>query len=359
VNQKWWSILFGVVMTACAGLFVVAPAAGWWLPDGVSAHAWDIDKLFYIILWITAFFFVLTEAILVAFMYLYREKAPGEVRAPSPISFYFKPLTNIFNTATKIEMAWTIVPSVILVYIAVAQVSTWADVKYRSRLDANVWGEGTPPPVQVELSARQFEWRFRYPSPDTWKKWHGNRKLADNWVRNPEFDDIHVTNELHCFNERHVVVQLSTKDVIHSFNIPFMRVKQDALPGKIIPVWFKPIKSNVTGKDKDGNVLIGVDVKGGHHGESEGPAKRSRHTTPAATDAKVVRWEYGGGIDPETGKPYDRALAWEIACAELCGWGHYRMIGRVYVHETEADFLAWLESEAAKQNYVGSAAEKK
>ena len=43
--------------------------------------------------------------------------------------------------------------------------------------------------------------------------------------------------------DRHVVINLSTKDVIHSFNMPHMRVKQDALPGKTIPVWFKPIKS--------------------------------------------------------------------------------------------------------------------
>ena len=57
-------------------------------------------------------------------------------------------------------------------------------------------------------------------------------------------DDIHVVNELHVIKDRHVVVQLSTKDVIHSFNSAHMRVKQDALPGKVIPVWFKPIDYN-------------------------------------------------------------------------------------------------------------------
>ena len=54
---KWWSVLFAVVMLACGGLFFVAPFVGWWLPEGVSTHAWDVDMLFYIILGITGLFF--------------------------------------------------------------------------------------------------------------------------------------------------------------------------------------------------------------------------------------------------------------------------------------------------------------
>ena len=54
-----------------------------------------------------------------------------------------------------------------------------------------------------------------------------------------------------------------------------------------------------------------------------------------------------------TGKPTDPEMVWEIACAELCGWGHYRMIGRAFIHDTEADFLAWLNWAAAHQNDFG------
>ena len=42
---KWWSLLFAVVMLACLGLFVAAPSLGWWLPEGVSTHAGEIDLL--------------------------------------------------------------------------------------------------------------------------------------------------------------------------------------------------------------------------------------------------------------------------------------------------------------------------
>jgi cytochrome c oxidase subunit II len=327
VSDKWWSVLFGVVMIGCGAIFVVAPAAGWWMPEGVSSHAWNIDFLFYIILAITGFFFILTEALLVYFMYRYAAVAPGEVRGTSVWLKVFQPLTNVFNTSYKIEMAWTVVPAIILVYIAFAQVNTWAEVKYKSRLQDALKSE-VGQPVQVDLSARQFEWRFRYPSPDTWRMWKKNPELAQVWVRTPNFDDVYVPNELHCIKDRHVVVQLSTKDVIHSFNIPQMRVKQDALPGKIIPVWFKPT-GMLVGDHRVGNV-----------------------TKVPGSDGKF-RWEDGGGLDSENGKPFEPAKVWQIACAELCGWGHYRMIGRTYVHDDEPDFLEWLESAAIRQNNFG------
>ena len=224
-------------------------------------------------------------------------------------------------------MAWSIVPAVILLFLAFAQVSTWMEVKYKSRLQEIQEAKGTMP-LQVAISARQFEWRMRYPSPATWKKWKDAGKVDDAWARKAEYDDIHLVNELHVIKGQHVVVQLSTKDVIHSFNSPHMRVKQDALPGKVIPVWFKPIASNVTLTRDD--------------------------------SGKVVRWEDGGGRDPDTGKPRDPSQMWEIACAELCGWGHYRMIGRIFVHESEEDFYAWLQHAAAEQNNFGahSAGEK-
>jgi cytochrome c oxidase subunit 2 len=78
-----------------------------------------------------------------------------------------------------------------------------------------------------------------------------------------------------------------------------LRLKQDALPGKTIPVWFKVLEANT-------------------HREGDHWVEK--------TDAK-------------TGKPD----VWELACAELCGWGHYKMVGRLYVHETKDDFMAWLQ----------------
>src|SRR5205814_174442 len=75
--QKFWSILFGATMLGALLLFIVAFfVPGWWLPKDVSTFGHDIDVLFNLISWITGFFFVLTEAILVYAMYRFTSR-PG------------------------------------------------------------------------------------------------------------------------------------------------------------------------------------------------------------------------------------------------------------------------------------------
>lgn len=304
-----WALLFGVTMLACAGLFVIAPFCGWWLPEGVSSHAYEVDFLFYIILAITGFFFILTEALLVMFMARFSYE-PGEKPPAFEMPGFIKPLANVLNNQHKVEMAWTVVPAAILLFIAFAQVKTWADIKYRSRQSAIIKNEI---PIQVDLSARQFEWRFRYPGSKRLLEWIANKDKNDkdvisdmeSFANSPQKSDVHVVNELHMWNEYPVLVHLSTRDVLHSFNLPQFRVKQDALPGKQIPVWFKPIKANLDANNK---------------------------------------------------QIADRV--WEIPCAELCGWGHGRMIGRVFVHETQEHFLRWLVQAEKNQFSTTSASAK-
>src|SRR5438874_44465 len=98
-------------MTLCGGLFVVAPFLGWWLPVSVSTHSDLVDNLFYVILAITGFFFVLTEAILCVFMSKYagdRAQSAEQPARPSSIANLFRPITNLLNDQHKVEMAWTI-----------------------------------------------------------------------------------------------------------------------------------------------------------------------------------------------------------------------------------------------------------
>jgi cytochrome c oxidase subunit 2 len=98
-------------------------------------------------------------------------------------------------------------------------------------------------------------------------------------------DDIITLNQLHFPVGRPVVATLSSKDVIHSFYLPEFRVKQDAVPGLKTRIWF------------EGN----------------------------------------------------RVGSWDIACAELCGLGHYRMKGQVTV-ATREDFEKWLAEQVSAQN---------
>jgi cytochrome c oxidase subunit 2 len=333
---KWWSVLFGVVMFACGALFVVAPFvvddnghAIWWLPLGVSTHSDRVDNLFYIILGITGFFFILTEAILVVFMFQYAGKpGGGHVFGAHPFqekvywtSFFkriFRPVSAILHNQHRVEIAWTLVPSVILLYIAFAQVHTWLDIKDKSKLESILRGQQFP--IQIEVSARQFEWRVRYPSSERLESWLNRTsepsvvKDFKSFANNPQQDDVRLVNEIHLWKDHTLLVQLKTIDVIHSFNIPHMRVKQDALPGKVIPVWFTPNRANTRYDDKTRIWQDGIDVEA----------------------------RPGGPPDPSN-------YRWEIACAELCGWGHHRMIGRVYVHENREAFITWLKQVEQKQ----------
>ena len=61
---KGWSVFFGVILLACFLSLVISPFVGWWLPKNVASFGGDIDFLFYIILYLTGFFFILTETIL-------------------------------------------------------------------------------------------------------------------------------------------------------------------------------------------------------------------------------------------------------------------------------------------------------
>ena len=101
-----------------------------------------------------------------------------------------------------------------MIVLALLSRSTWADIKEH----------GPPGQVFYRVTAKQFNWEITYPGPDG--------KLGTK-------DDITVENEFHVPVNQVVRLELSSKDVIHSFFVPNMRLKQDAVPGRIINVWFK------------------------------------------------------------------------------------------------------------------------
>jgi cytochrome c oxidase subunit 2 len=322
--NKWWSFLFGGTMLAALGMFLVAPFVGWWLPKIVSTYGQGVDNLFYLILGITGFFFVLTEFLLVYFMYLYaggpgaKEHVVGHHYAESKVfwtSYFksiFRPVSAILHNQHRVELAWTLVPAVVLLYIAFAQINTWAEIKDPASMREN-------PDLAVEVSARLFEWRVRYPATTPAKKL--NYKETQQWAAKSQVDDLHVVNELHVWKGARVMVYLKTRDVIHSFYLPNLRLKQDALPGKTIPVWFEVIDRTKNDPNEPGEYNTAYDEKTGKWLDNYDP-------------------KGGKFLDPAE----DHSQSWEIACAELCGWGHYKMRGKLYVHKDRPDYEKWLDS---------------
>jgi cytochrome c oxidase subunit 2 len=157
--------------------------------------------------------------------------------------------------------------------------------------------------IEVRVIAQQFAWNIHYPGVDG-KFGRTYPSLVDEEV-NPigldrssphGADDIVTLNQMHLPVDRQTIIYLSSKDVIHSFSLPEMRVKQDAIPGMSTPIFFTPIMT---------------------------------------TDEFLV--EIKGSA--REGKGY------EIACAQLCGNSHYRMRGFLTI-DTEDEYNTWLDEEA-------------
>jgi cytochrome c oxidase subunit 2 len=216
-----------------------------WLPPQASTFASEIDFMFWVILVITGIAFVIVEAGLLWFVIRYRHR-------PDRRAYY----THGSKTA---EIIWTAIPAATVIVLGVWSGRVWREIKRRDHLPENA--------VRVAIAAKQFEWNVTYAG-------------ADGALGTP--DDFTVRNQLHVPVDRPVVADLTAEDAIHSFFVPVFRLKQDAVPGMRIPVWFQATQ-------------VG---------------------------------EY------------------EIACAELCGLGHYRMRGMVHVH-TQEDFDRWMLARAA------------
>ena len=255
---RFWSILFLLVPILGVGIFVCAimtnsaPFYGHWFPEDISDHGYIVDNLFNTIMYLTGFIFVATGLALFWFLWKY-----DAAKNPDPVKFT--------HGSHTLEVVWSILPAATLLFIAIYQMNAWADAKLLRPVDE----DGQPMRPMAEVTGRQFEWRIRYAG-------------ADNLLGTE--DDLHTVNDLHVPVGEDVVLRITSMDVLHSFFLPNVRIKQDVVPGMKQFVWFRPLK-------------VGQ---------------------------------------------------YDIVCAELCGWGHYKMKGQLTV-ETRDRFNRWFEQAQAEQ----------
>jgi len=103
--------------------------------------------------------------------------------------------------------------------------------------------------VRLHAVAQQFLWNFHYPGPDgVFGRQNPDLVTGSNPLgldpNDPAAqDDIVIQNEMHLVLNKPTVIDISSKDVIHSFSLEHMRMCQDAIPGSRIPMWFRPIRT--------------------------------------------------------------------------------------------------------------------
>jgi cytochrome c oxidase subunit 2 len=178
--------------------------------EQASTYAADIDGLVLLVGLLVGFWFILVEVIFFGLIVSYR-KRPG-VKA------------QYISGEEKHEKRWIAVPHELVllcdVVIIIAAVRVWVDVKQ------------TLPPAQetVRVIAQQWAWSFVHPGPD------GQLDTAD---------DIKTVDELHVKVGTTYHFKLEARDVLHSFSVPVFRLKQDAIPGRVITGWFKPTRIGI------------------------------------------------------------------------------------------------------------------
>jgi cytochrome c oxidase subunit 2 len=224
------------------------------LPEVASAHGAAIDNLIVIVHWLMFVMFIGWGAFFLYLLVRFR-------RGRNPKASYDGLKT---HASSWVEGAVALAEAVLLIAFSIP---LWSE-----RVDAFPSTEDGATVVRVV--GEQFAWNVHYPGPDGLFG-RTDVSLVDTET-NPlgldrkdpaAADDITTINQLHLPVDKPVIVHLSSKDVIHSFGLFEMRVKQDAIPGMDIPVWFVP----------------------------------------------------------------NRIGEYEIACSQLCGLGHFRMRGFVSV----------------------------
>ena len=211
-------------------------------------------------------------------------------RSRNPVANYTGVTSNVSKYS---EIAVAIIEAVLLVGFSIPLWAARVD-RLPSESEALV----------VHVTGEQFAWNIHYAGPDG-KFGRTDIKLLD-LQSNPlgldrsdpaGVDDVTTLNQMYLPVNRQIIVKLRSKDVIHSFGVPEFRVKQDAIPGLTIPIWFMP------------------------------------NVTTAEMRTRLGNAEF----------------VYEIACAQLCGLGHAKMRGFVTVQSAE-EFQTWLNEESKLQS---------
>ncbi len=209
-------------------------------------------------------------------------------------------------------MIWTAVPAVVMTFLVARGLVAWNNI-FPTLTNEDKY-------IEIEATGYQFAWDIRYPGPDG-KLGNKDFRLID-LAKNSlglDFTDEHSADDVVLGGTDKIVlpvdttvkVRITAKDVLHNFYLPHFRVKMDAVPGLPTSFIFKPVLTTKEFREQLSQ-----------YPEWQVPA-----------DAK----------DPEGPKRWE-VFEYELACAELCGKGHYSM-RRVIEVVSRDEYNAWISQQ--------------
>lgn len=349
-NSRLNAILFFVAGVAFLILVFYAHFHNpqWYLPTSASLHGLVTDHLFNLTMWITLPVFCITQALLFLFVLLFPHREDKKA--------------DYYPNNHKLELIWTIVPGIVLTWLIVQGLQTWANIKSPAPADAMV----------IEVTAEQFAWNFRWPGKDG--KFGRNKPELMKAATNPigiDFDDSlsHddiTSKEIFIPVGKTVLFNIQAKDVIHSFYLPHFRVKMDAVPGMRTSFWMNPTMTSVEKKEEVKRITLGMkevdqrlygqvsdetykDANGNIIVEKGGLIKRAERDQNGnlVKSTDVVLRLIKAGIK-EINAYHD--FNYVLACAELCGLGHYKMRAAMTV-VTQQEYDKWMSEQTPDFEY--------
>ena len=247
------------------------------LPPASSIHGAEIDILMKVSMTLILVVFFALSPMLFYFAYKYRGRKENKA--------YF------FAHNNKLEIFWTVVPTIVLTALIVYGLRTWDRAMNPDISDATV----------IEVYSKQFDWTARYSGIDNvlgdanYKLVEGRNTLGVDINDKNSADDI-VVREVHLPVNKSVLLKFRSRDVIHSAFLPHFRVQMNCVPGLSTQFAFTPTKTTAEMKDSEGE------------------------------DFEYV-----------------------LLCNKICGSAHFNMQMK-FIVESEEDYDKWISSQKTIQN---------
>lgn len=282
------------------------------LPESSSEHGYIYDNLMWISFAVIFFVQTITQALLHYFAYKYHG------REGQKALFY--------PDNMKLEIAWTIIPAIVLAGIILYGLYTWSKIMmFEENEDALV----------VELYAQQFNWKARYAGDDgvlgdanvRFLQDFDGRNLVGIDVTDPNgLDDI-VVQELHLPVGKEIQFKMRSQDVLHSAYMPHFRAQMNCVPGMITEFAFTPNKTTEQMRMEP---------------EIISKVRKINEIREVKSKELIAQGE-------EALEPY--VFDYLLLCNKICGASHYNMQIKIIV-ETENEFNKWIKSQQTFSQFI-------